>query len=128
MLAVQQPKLTCLTLGLSQRLDLEINVGEMAIDYNEVAKKEHLTGVEISIRKLNDKIRDIMKEQAYQRVSLSPPLPSQTCSMAHCGRSRYAMACVCVAVSVGTARHERSRSVIPVRAPMHVSNGGPLPR
>lgn len=72
LLAVQQPKLTCLTLGLSQRLDLEINVGEMAIDYNEVAKKEHLTGVEISIRKLNDKIRDIMKEQAYQRVSLSP--------------------------------------------------------
>ena len=50
-------------------------MGEMAIDYNEVAKKEHLTGVEISIRKLNDKIRDIMKEQAYQRVSLSPPLP-----------------------------------------------------
>lgn len=39
----------------------------MAVDYTEVAKREHLTGLEVEIRKLNDKLRDIMKEVEYQR-------------------------------------------------------------
>jgi hypothetical protein len=49
------------------RLDLRLDVGEMGIDYAEVAKKEHLTELEVEVRRLNDKVKDIMKEQAYQR-------------------------------------------------------------
>lgn len=56
-----------LTLRRPQRVDLALNVGEMAVDYTEVAKREHLTGLEVEIRKLNDKLRDIMKEVEYQR-------------------------------------------------------------
>lgn len=48
-------------------LDLSLTVGEMAINYEEVAKREHLTELEVEIRKLNDKLRDIMKEVHYQR-------------------------------------------------------------
>ena len=50
-----------------QRLDLKLDVGEMAIDYSEVAKKEHLSGLDLEVRRLNDKAMDIMKEQKYQR-------------------------------------------------------------
>jgi hypothetical protein len=49
------------------RFDLRLDVGEMGIDYGEVAKKEHLTELEVEVRRLNDKVKDIMKEQAYQR-------------------------------------------------------------
>ena len=49
------------------RLDLRLDVGEMGIDYAEVAKKEHLSELEVELRRLNDKVKDIMKEQAYQR-------------------------------------------------------------
>lgn len=49
------------------RLDLKLDVGETGIDYTEVAKKEHLTELELEIRRLNDKMNDIRKEQLYQR-------------------------------------------------------------
>jgi len=49
------------------RLDLRLDVGEMGIDYAEVAKKEHLTELEVEVRRLNDKVKDVMKEQSYQR-------------------------------------------------------------
>ena len=32
------------------RLDLKIDIGEMGIDYTEVAKKEHLTNLEVEVR------------------------------------------------------------------------------
>jgi hypothetical protein len=35
----------------------------------EIAKQENLSGVEVEIRRLSDKIRDIRSEQNYQRVS-----------------------------------------------------------
>ncbi len=31
------------------RLDLKLDVGEMGIDYSEVAKKEHLTELEVEV-------------------------------------------------------------------------------
>ena len=34
----------------------------MAIDYSEVAKTEHLSTLEVEIRKLNDKAIDIQRE------------------------------------------------------------------
>ena len=32
------------------RLDIKLDVGEMGIDYDEVAKKEHLTSLEVEVR------------------------------------------------------------------------------
>jgi len=49
------------------RLDLKLDVGETGIDYNEVAKREHLSALEVEVRRLNDKMKDILKEQSYQR-------------------------------------------------------------
>merc|ERR1712137_248009 len=49
------------------RFDLHVDVGETTIDYNEVAKKEHLSTLEVEIRRLNNKAKDIMAQQAYQR-------------------------------------------------------------
>lgn len=49
------------------RVDLSLEVGEGALNYEEIAKKEHLTELETEIRRLTDKARDIVREQAYQR-------------------------------------------------------------
>jgi hypothetical protein len=51
----------------TQKLELKLDVGEMAIDYDEVAKREHLTDLELEVRKLNDKVQDVINEQKYQR-------------------------------------------------------------
>lgn len=50
----------------SFRFEFSISLGESAIDYSEIAKLEHLTAIEIEVRKLNDKIRSIKSEQDYQ--------------------------------------------------------------
>merc|ERR1719223_394116 len=47
--------------------ELEASYGERATDYKEVARQEHLSAIEVEIRKLNDKIRSIRSEQTYQR-------------------------------------------------------------
>lgn len=49
-------------------MDLKLDVGEGGLDYAEVAKKEHLSELELEIRKLNDKVKDVLAEQAYQRT------------------------------------------------------------
>lgn len=49
-----------------QRVDLKLDVGEGGLDYAEVAKKEHLSDLELEIRKLNDKVKDVLAEHAYQ--------------------------------------------------------------
>lgn len=51
----------------AQKFDLRVDVGETTIDYTEVAKKEHLSSLEVEIRRLNNKAKDIMSQQAYQR-------------------------------------------------------------
>jgi hypothetical protein len=48
-------------------VDLKLDVGEGGLDYAEVAKKEHLSELEVEIRKLNDKVKDVLAEQTYQR-------------------------------------------------------------
>lgn len=50
-----------------QRVDVKLDVGEGGLDYAEVAKKEHLSELELEIRKLNDKVKDVLAEQSYQR-------------------------------------------------------------
>ncbi len=49
------------------RLSPQLDVGETGIDYAEVAKREHLSELEVEMRRLNDKLKDLGKEQLYQR-------------------------------------------------------------
>jgi len=49
------------------KTELDFEWGEEATDYSEIAKQEHLSAIEVEVRKLNDKIRDIRKEQEYQK-------------------------------------------------------------
>jgi hypothetical protein len=48
-----------------------------ATDYEQVAKQEHLSSIEVQVRRLNDRIRDIRSEQNYQRVNLQLLLSSK---------------------------------------------------
>lgn len=52
-----------------QRVHLDIEVGEQAIDYTHVAEKEKLTELQLRVRQLLDQVDQISKEQNYQRVS-----------------------------------------------------------
>jgi len=49
------------------RLHINIDVGSTAVDYEGIAKTEHLSAIEVQVRRLNDRIRDIRAEQNYQR-------------------------------------------------------------
>lgn len=50
------------------QVHLDIQVGEHAVDYANVAQKEKLTELQLRIRQLLDQVHQITKEQAYQRV------------------------------------------------------------
>lgn len=54
---------------LLQRVHLDIQVGEHAIDYANVAQKEKLSDLQLRVRQLLDQVEQISKEQNYQRVS-----------------------------------------------------------
>lgn len=49
------------------RVHLDIQVGEHANDYAEIAAKDKLTELQLRIRQLLDQVEQINKEQAYQR-------------------------------------------------------------
>lgn len=49
------------------RFELEIEEGDRATDYEELAKMEHLSAIEVEVRKLTDKVNLIRSEQSYQR-------------------------------------------------------------
>lgn len=49
------------------RFSLQLDIGEHATDYSELAKQEHLSAIEVEVRKLNDKIRTIRAEAQYQK-------------------------------------------------------------
>lgn len=49
-------------------MHLDIQVGEHAIDYANVAQKDKLTELQLRIRQLLDQVHQITKEQSYQRV------------------------------------------------------------
>ena len=59
--------LTCAR--LPQRVHLDISVGDQAVDYAVVAKREKLTELQLRVRQLLDQVEQISKEQNYQRVS-----------------------------------------------------------
>ena len=54
--------------GGNLRVHLDIEVGEHAVDYNELAGKEKLTELQLRVRQLLDQVEQISKEQNYQRV------------------------------------------------------------
>ena len=54
--------------GGNLRVHLDIEVGEHAVDYSEVAGKEKLTELQLRVRQLLDQVEQISKEQNYQRV------------------------------------------------------------
>lgn len=47
---------------------LVLEVGDSAMDYSEIARLEHLSAIELQIRRLNDKIRAMRAESKYQRL------------------------------------------------------------
>ena len=53
----------------TQRVHLDISVGEEAIDYQQVQSREKLSDLQVQIRQLLDQVETITKEQNYQRVS-----------------------------------------------------------
>eukprot|EP01116_Phalansterium_solitarium_P009505 TRINITY_DN23677_c0_g1_i1.p1 TRINITY_DN23677_c0_g1~~TRINITY_DN23677_c0_g1_i1.p1 ORF type:complete len:221 (+),score=1.13 TRINITY_DN23677_c0_g1_i1:111-773(+) len=56
--------------GTKQKVNfhLDIQYGVDATDYKDLADQEKLTEMEVAIRRLNDKIRDMRAEQTYQRT------------------------------------------------------------
>lgn len=55
--------------GSQLRVHLEIQSGEHAIDYANVAQKEKMSELQLRIQQLLDQVEQITKEQNYQRVS-----------------------------------------------------------
>ena len=53
--------------GSQLRVHLDIQVGESAVDYAQVAQKEKLTELQLRVRQLMDQVEQITKEQNYQR-------------------------------------------------------------
>lgn len=53
--------------GTQLRVHLDIQVGEHAIDYANVAQKDKLSELQLRIRQLLDQVEQITKEQNYQR-------------------------------------------------------------
>jgi len=52
--------------GSSQtKLTIDLESGANAVDYEEIAQLEHLTALQMEVRKLNDQVHEILKEQNY---------------------------------------------------------------
>lgn len=49
------------------RMEIHIDSGDHAHDYSKLARVEHLSTIEVELRRLNDKIRAIRNEQQYQK-------------------------------------------------------------
>lgn len=53
-----------------QRVHLDIQVGEHAVDYKQIATKDKLSDLQLRVRQLLDQVEQITKEQNFQRVRL----------------------------------------------------------
>ncbi|GAM29046.1 hypothetical protein SAMD00019534_122220, partial [Acytostelium subglobosum LB1] len=54
--------------SIKTRLHFDILVGANANDYEEIAKADHLNQLEIALKRLNDRVTQIRKEQSYQKA------------------------------------------------------------
>lgn len=61
--------------GRKLRVHLDIQVGEHANDYAQIAAKDKLSELQLRVRQLMDQVEQIGKEQSYQRVKELFPLP-----------------------------------------------------
>jgi len=52
---------------LRWKMDLTIHTGSEAQDYGDIAKKEHLDNLQISVRKLYDRAQGVRSEMNYQK-------------------------------------------------------------
>ena len=52
---------------IQMKLDIEFHTGSSAVDYDSIAKKDHLDGIQVRVRKLTDELKDIRTEQRYQK-------------------------------------------------------------
>mmetsp|Transcript_14030 Transcript_14030/g.36063 ORF Transcript_14030/g.36063 Transcript_14030/m.36063 type:complete len:210 (+) Transcript_14030:280-909(+) len=53
--------------NLKLRFDLDITIGEATLNYDEIAKKEHLSAIEVDIRKLQDDVRVLRRNILYMK-------------------------------------------------------------
>lgn len=51
-------------------MHLDIQVGEHANNYAEIAAKDKLTELQLRVRQLMEQVDQVQKEQNYQRVSV----------------------------------------------------------
>jgi hypothetical protein len=56
--------------GSKLRVHLDLQIGEQAVNYPEIAAREKLGELQLRIRQLLDQIEQITKEQVYQRVNI----------------------------------------------------------
>ncbi len=49
-----------------------MQVGEHAVDYQQIQAKDKLSELQLRVRQLLDQVEQITKEQNYQRVGSSP--------------------------------------------------------
>lgn len=69
LVGIFRPKFSLLVFWISlQRVHLDIQVGEHANDYAEIAAKDKLSELQLRVRQLLEQIEQIQKEQNYQRV------------------------------------------------------------
>lgn len=52
----------------AQRVHLDLEIGEHAVDYSHMAEKEKLSELQLRLKQLLNQVDQISKEQAYQRV------------------------------------------------------------
>lgn len=79
----------------AQPASFELNAGESAMDFAEVARVEHLDRVEVELRRLHAMVRDVLREQQFQRVrqpwrcvcSSAAAWPQFTAGAHTCGRA-----------------------------------------
>lgn len=75
-------------LNCPQRVHLDIQVGEHANDYAEIAAKDKLSELQLRVRQLVEQVEQIQKEQNYQRVrgwAGSGGLLPRSCQLTHPG-------------------------------------------
>ena len=55
------------TMSRTIKFEFTVDTGAGATDYVEVAKLEHLNELQVFVRRLNDRVKEIRKEQAYMK-------------------------------------------------------------
>lgn len=88
---------------LSYKLSFALTTGADAVDYEALAKAEHLSELEMFVREVHDRVLDIRHEQSYQKQREarrpSPPHPPLSFSI-----SRFSPASLSLGVCVFLVR------------------------